>query len=150
MAARLLKERMRKRLRRFGNWFVVGLLRSPLHRLASGSLLLITYRGRGSGRRFTLPVMYAERDGTLTIFVGHPERKRWWRNVRGGAEVEVRLRGRRLRGHAEVVEAAAAVESYLVRYPRSRVAIEVTDTPTFVRIAALTPERGGRPDRASP
>jgi hypothetical protein len=66
---------MRKHLQRSGNLFVIGLLRSPLHRLASGSLLLITYRGRRSGRRFTFPVMYAEREGTLTIFVGHPERK---------------------------------------------------------------------------
>jgi hypothetical protein len=89
---------MRKHLQRFGNLFVIGLLRSPLHRPASGSLLLITYRGRRSGRRFTIPAMYAERDGALTIFVGHPERKRWWRNLRVGAEVEVRLRGRRLRG----------------------------------------------------
>ncbi len=66
---------MRKHLQRFGNVFVIGLLRSPLHRLASGSLLLITHRGRRSGRRFTIPVMYAGREGTLTIFVGHPERR---------------------------------------------------------------------------
>jgi deazaflavin-dependent oxidoreductase (nitroreductase family) len=130
---------MRKHLQRFGNLFVIGLLRSPLHRLASGSLLLITYRGRRSGRRFTIPVMYAEREGTLTIFVGQPEQKRWWRNLRGGAEVEVRLRGRRLRGQAEVVEDSAAVETYLDRYPRARKAIEVADSPTFVRVAALTP-----------
>jgi hypothetical protein len=130
---------MKKPLQRFGNLFVIGLLRSPLHRLASGSLLLITYRGRSSGRHFTIPVMYAEREGTLTVFVGHPEQKRWWRNVGGGAEVEVRLRGRRLRGQAEVVKDSAAVETYLDRYPRARKAIEGADSPTFVRVAALTP-----------
>lgn len=97
------------------------------------------YRGRRSGRRFTIPVMYAEREGTLTIFVGHPERKRWWRNLRVGAEVEVRLRGRRLRGQADVVEDSAAVETYLDRYPRARTVIEAADSPTFVRVAALTP-----------
>ena len=91
------EKRMRNHLQRVGNLFVIGLLRSPLHRLASGSLLLITYRGRRSGRRFTIPVMYAEREETLTIFVGHSERKRWWQNLRLGAEVEVRLRVRRLR-----------------------------------------------------
>jgi deazaflavin-dependent oxidoreductase (nitroreductase family) len=128
-------------LQRLGNFFVVGLLRSPLHRLASGSVLLITYRGRRSGRRFTIPVMYAEREGSLTIFVGHPARKRWWRNLRGGAEVEVRLRGRRLREQAEVVEDGAARATYLDRYPRARVAIDAADTPTFVRITALTPVR---------
>jgi hypothetical protein len=130
---------VRKHLQRFGNFFVIGLLRSPFHRLASGSLLLITYRGRSSGRHFTIPVMYAEREGTLTIFVGHPERKRWWRNLRGGAEVEIRLRGQRLRGQAEVVKDGAAVETYVDRYPGARTAIEVADPPTFVRVAALTP-----------
>jgi deazaflavin-dependent oxidoreductase (nitroreductase family) len=130
---------MNKHLQRFGNLFVIGLLRSPLHRLASGSLLLITYRGRRSGHHFTIPVMYAEREGTLTVFVAHPEQKRWWRNLRGGAEVELRLRGRRLRGQAEVVKDSAAVETYLDRYPRARKAIEAADSPTFVRVAALTP-----------
>ena len=66
---------MGKRFQRFGNFFVIGLLRSPLHRLSSGSLLLISYRGRRSGRRFTIPVMYAEREGTLTIFVGREPRR---------------------------------------------------------------------------
>jgi deazaflavin-dependent oxidoreductase (nitroreductase family) len=130
---------MRKQLQRFGNLLMIGLLRSPLHRLASGSLLLITYRGRRSGRRFTIPVMYAKREGTLTVFVGRPERKKWWRNLRGGAEVEVRFRGRRLRGQAEVVGDSAAVETYLERYPRARAAIEADAWPTFVHISALTP-----------
>jgi hypothetical protein len=89
---------MRKHLRRFGNLFVIGLLRSPLHHLASSSLLLS-----------------------------------------GGAEVEVRLRGRRLQGQAEIAEDSAAVETYLDRYPGARKAIEAADSPTFVRVAALTP-----------
>jgi hypothetical protein len=127
-------------MQRFGNLFVIGLLRSPLHRLASGSLILITYRGRSSGCRFTIPVMYAERDGTLTIFVGHPERKRWWRNLRGGAEVDVWLHGRRVRRRADVVKDRAAVETYLDRYPRARMTIEAADSPIFVRLAVLTPK----------
>jgi hypothetical protein len=89
---------MKKHLQRFGNLFVISLLRSPLHRLASA----------------------AEREGTLTVFDAHPEQKRWWRNLRGGTEVEVRFRGRRLRGQAEVVKDSAAVETYLGRYPGAR------------------------------
>lgn len=131
---------MWEHMKHLGNLFVIGLLRSPFHRLASGSLVLITYRGRSSGRRFTIPVMYAKRDGTLTIFVGHPERKRWWRNLRGGAEVDVWLRGRRVRRRADVVKDRAAVETYLDRYPRARITIETADSPIFVRLAALTPK----------
>ncbi len=44
---------MSGRIRRFGNVFVAALLRSPLHRTLSGSLILISYRGRKSGREYT-------------------------------------------------------------------------------------------------
>lgn len=132
---------MRKRLQRLGNRFTCSLLRSRLHRLASGSLMLVTYRGRRSGDRFTIPVMYVERDGALTIWVGHPERKRWWCNFRDGLEVEVLLRGRRLRGHAQLIEAdSVTIELYLSRFPRARGAIEASDSPTFVRVSALKPD----------
>jgi hypothetical protein len=37
---------MSRLLRRLGNAFVAALLHSPLHRLLSGTLILISYRGR--------------------------------------------------------------------------------------------------------
>ena len=130
---------MRRRVQRLGNVFVILLLRSPLHRLASGSLVLISYRGRRSGRRFTVPVMYAEGGEGLIVLVGHPERKSWWRNLRDGAAVEVRLRGRRLLGQAAVSADTAVASSYLERYPRARAAVAAELEPTFVRISALEP-----------
>lgn len=120
-----------------GNRFVIGLLRSPLHRLASRSLLLITFRGRRSGRLYTIPVMYAEHDRTLTIFVGHAERKTWWLNLGDGAAVDVWLRSRSLRGEATVVNDAEAAEIYVRRYPRARKM--VGSASTFVRITKLEP-----------
>jgi hypothetical protein len=85
-----------------GNRVVRLLLRSPLHPLVSGRLALITVTGRRSGREYTFPVEY-EQDGELvTVTVGWPERKRWWRNLRGaGAQVRLRLRGTERTGHAE-------------------------------------------------
>lgn len=137
--ARAEGRRLSKRLQLLGNLFVIGLLRSPGHRLLSRSLLLISYRGRRSGRRFTVPVMYAEREGALTIFVGHAERKNWWRNLREGAEVEVRLRGERLRGQAALADGAGVADAYLERYPRALAAVEATAEPIFVRVVALEP-----------
>ena len=80
------------------------LLRSPLHPLVSGRLALITVTGRRSGRRFTFPVGY-ERDGDLvTITVGWPQQKLWWRNLRGeGAPVLLRLQGEERKGHAQAL-----------------------------------------------
>src|SRR3954454_18607682 len=79
---------------RVGNPGVRLLLRSPLHPLVSGRLALITVTGRKSGRSYTIPVAYERSGEVVTIGVGWPERKHWWRNLRGdGAPVTLRLRG---------------------------------------------------------
>jgi hypothetical protein len=86
---------------RVGNPAIRLLLRSPLHGAASRSLALISVTGRRSGRVFTFPVAYRQEGETVKIGVGWPERKVWWRNLRGeGAPVRLRLRGRERTGHA--------------------------------------------------
>ena len=70
---------------------VTGLLRSPLHRLLSGSVILLTIVGRKSGRSITFPVQYAASGSELVVFPGRFERKQWWRNLQGPATVEVLL-----------------------------------------------------------
>ena len=76
-------------------------LRSPLHGLASRRFALITYTGRKSGREYTIPTFYRDKDDEVTIAVGWPERKVWWRNLTGeGAPVRLVVRGREVRGHA--------------------------------------------------
>ncbi len=78
-----------------------AVLRSPAHRLASGRLALITYTGRRSGRDYTIPVLYRDKGDEVTIAVGWPERKVWWRNLTGeGGPVRLVVRGHRLEGHA--------------------------------------------------
>jgi hypothetical protein len=59
------------------------------HRLA-----LLTVTGRRSGRTFTFPVAYQmDGDDRVALHVDWPERKLWWRNLRDGARVELRLAG---------------------------------------------------------
>ena len=77
------------------------MLRSPIHRLASGRLALITYTGRRSGREYTIPCFYRDKGDEVTIAVGWPDRKVWWRNLTGkGGAVRVLIRGQELPGHA--------------------------------------------------
>jgi hypothetical protein len=68
------------------------LLRSPLHGLWSGSLMLITFSGRKSGKQFTTPVRYIQNDRMVRCFTS--SRNQWWRNLRGGADVVLRVRGK--------------------------------------------------------
>jgi hypothetical protein len=88
------------------NPLVRWLIRSPLHGLASRRIALITYTGRRSGRRYTIPVGYRIASLQVTITVGSPDRKVWWRSLTGpGAPVELHIGGRRRTGHAVATRA---------------------------------------------
>jgi hypothetical protein len=111
------------RLVRLGNPFVRAILGSRLHPLLSARLLVLTYRGRRTGRSFDIPVRYAEADeGRLVIVAVRPERKLWWRSFDGGANATVTLRGARIavRGALQTgVAREQALAAYVARYPRS-------------------------------
>jgi hypothetical protein len=77
-----------------------ALLNSPLHPLFSRGLALITVTGLRSGCRYTFPVGYRQDEDRVLINVGWPERKYWWRNLRDGGHVEMRIRGVRRAGQA--------------------------------------------------
>ena len=83
------------------------LLSSPFHRLISGSLMVLAFRGRKTGRRYTLPVGYLQNGDRLLVFT----HSRWWKNLRGGAPVTVRLRGRTLEGVATPIDDPQAIAS---------------------------------------
>jgi hypothetical protein len=82
-------------------------LRSPAHRLASGRFALITYAGRKSRREYTIPVFYRDKGKEITIAVGWPDRKIWWRNLTGdGGPVRLVVRGQEVRGYATATREA--------------------------------------------
>lgn len=99
------------------NRAVSALLRSPLHRLLSGRVLLISFAGRTSGRRFTTPVTYTRLDdGRLAFFSNGI----WWKNLAGGAPVTLLLQGRAVPAIAEPSADVATVvretKAYLARH----------------------------------
>lgn len=106
-----------------GNFLVGGVLRSPLHRVMSRSLMLLSFRGRRTGREYTIPVGYARYGpDELIVLAGRPEGKTWWTNMRGGLPVRVRLEGREIEGDARLVkgeEAIPRLTAYLEKLPRT-------------------------------
>jgi deazaflavin-dependent oxidoreductase (nitroreductase family) len=75
------------------------ILRSPIHAMISKTVLLITFTGRKSGKTYTTPVSYSQNGGEITIFT----HANWWKNLRGGAPVSLRIRGQEIQGVAEPV-----------------------------------------------
>ena len=74
------------------NPIVILLLRSPLHSLMDKSTILITFTGRKSGKKYTVPVSYV-RDGDTLLIISQKEHT-WWKNLRGGAQVSLFMKGR--------------------------------------------------------
>ena len=110
------------------------LLKSPVHGIVSRKLLLLTFTGRTSGKRHTLPVGYAREGDTVLIGAAGP----WWKNLRGGAQVTVLLRGRERTGSAEAVSDQAEMA------PLYRTLL--AQNPTHGRFVSIRREPDGMPN----
>jgi hypothetical protein len=111
---------------KIGNRITAGLLRSPLHRVLSGSVDLVRYTGHRSGRTFTTPTQYAHTPDGYEILVGRADTKTWWRNFTEPRELDLLVQGQwhHLVGQAVVGaedpgRAAELLEAYLRRFPRA-------------------------------
>ena len=120
------------RVLRLANPLVRAVLRSPVHRVLSGRLLVLSYRGNRSGRTFRIPLRYAaSADGTVVAVAVRPARKLWWRSFRSGRDGTLVLRGRSVGAHGTLLAGGprdTALDAYVARYPRSA---------RFVRDAAI-------------
>ncbi len=114
------------------------ILRSPLHGLISKNVMLITYTGRKSRQVYTTPVNYV-RDGDALSVTSFRHRT-WWRNLRGGAPVTVRLEGRDLKATAEVIEDDAGVAAGLMAH--------LQEAPQLAKYFQVRLNANGQPDAA--
>ena len=106
------------------NPIVATLLRSPLHAMMSGDVMLLIVTGRKSGKHYTMPVSYLRDGETLRCFTARAGT--WWRNLRGGADVRVLVQGAELAGRAEAItdppeRLRAAIGEFVTRLPRDAV-----------------------------
>ena len=96
------------------------LLRSPLHPLVSRSLMLISFKGRVTGRSYTTPVRYVRDGEKIRCYTSRDAR--WWPNLKHEPAVVLRIRGRDVRCSASVIDDDPAavrtlLASYLAEFP---------------------------------
>jgi hypothetical protein len=113
-----------------------AILSSPLHGLLSSKRLVLIFTGRRSGTRYATPVNYLQRGREVLITTDSS----WWHNLDGGAPVELRLRGRKLRATAEAVRDHDLVAEALTAVVR--------DHPPYGRWAHIRVRADGTPDAA--
>ncbi|MCJ7779916.1 MAG: nitroreductase family deazaflavin-dependent oxidoreductase, partial [Acidimicrobiia bacterium] len=85
-------------------------------------VLLLTTRGRRTGRSRITPLQYEQVSGAFVVASARGERADWYRNVVANPRVEVRVRRSRFSGIAETctdpVRIADFLELRLERHPR--------------------------------
>jgi hypothetical protein len=98
-------------------WFnpiMIWLLKSPFHGIISKGTMLVSVKGRKSGRIISTPTNYLQEGKSLWV-ISWRDRK-WWRNLRGEAVVGVRLAGKDGTGCGHVIEDDKAVAQSLFAY----------------------------------
>jgi len=111
------------------------MLRLPIKPMQE-RLMLLSYTGRRSGRRFTLPLSFVEdADGSLLV----PGGGGWKRNLLPGRPVTIRLRGRRRAATPEVIRDLDEIGRLLPRL--------VSGNPRAEGFIGVPIGSGGRPDR---
>ena len=120
------------------NGLLLTLLKSPLHFILSGSILVLRVTGRKTGTRIELPVNYTPDPGNpqRLLITSQPDRT-WWRNLRGGAAVTLRLRGVDVPARAEVIEDPPQVSSSLQQYLKA--------APEYARYLNVQIDSAGNP-----
>ena len=101
--------RRRARIMRAVNVPMRAVLSLPFATPLSANLMLISYTGRKTGKAYRQPVSYA-RDGAELLTPGGG---RWTLNLKNGRKVRLRLRGRDVPAHADLVADPAEVERLL-------------------------------------
>jgi hypothetical protein len=108
------------------NWAVGAVLRVPaLHRIGSSYVMLLRFRGRKTGRRYTIPVGYYRDGGTVLTTTDD----RWWRNLTPSAPVHLLLERQWCTGMAHAVDdeqdAIAGMAALVTGCPRYAGWIEI-------------------------
>ncbi|MDA2808154.1 nitroreductase/quinone reductase family protein [Nocardiopsis suaedae] len=112
------RDRFRKSFWSSMSGAVSAVLRSRAHPALSGVFMLLTYEGRRTGRVYTLPVAYYLREGgEVWVLSGNGG---WTRNMRGGHEADLLIRGREFRVSGTAVEDTKEVGDMMAELLRER------------------------------
>ncbi|CBG73272.1 conserved hypothetical protein [Streptomyces scabiei 87.22] len=123
---------------RAANRLVRPLLASRLHGILSRFLMLLTYTGRKSGRRITIPVGYFDWDPG-TVLASTFSHSNWIPNLRIGPTVHLRIHGRDYEAVPTVIEDHTAITELLAEFAHRK-------SPREAKMVGLPGDRKPTPE----
>jgi hypothetical protein len=110
-----------------------------LKALESASELEITFVGRKSGKRFSVPIWFVEEAGKLYLLPVNGTASKWFKSVLKNPLVDIRAPGRSATGKARAIMGAKEIDGTMERfrakygagevkkyYPRQDAAVELS------------------------
>ncbi len=117
------------------NTIIGVLLRSPLHGLLSKQALLLSFKGRKSGKVYTFPIGYYHYEGdTLILIPLH----RWWVNLQGNVPVTIWLKGRKYNARANATQGDDTTIAELQKL--------ILESANLMRVYQIERDAQGQPD----
>ncbi|HEX6301139.1 MAG TPA: nitroreductase/quinone reductase family protein [Acidimicrobiia bacterium] len=89
-----------------------------LQSMIGQGVALLSFKGRKTGKPFTIPVSYHREDDVVTIIT--KRQRQWWHNFESPLDVELRLAGRDYTGEAEIESDDSDTREFMVEYLEKR------------------------------
>lgn len=100
------------------SWMKWALTTPGIQNMVGKGVALLTFKGRMTAKRYTIPVSYHRQDDLVTIIT--KRQRKWWHNFEFPIEVELRLAGRIHTGKAEIESDAAETLEFMTEYLKTR------------------------------
>jgi hypothetical protein len=115
-----------------------AILHSPLHRMLSNRFILLSFKGRKSGKVYTILVGYLREGDVIEVI----SPRNWWKNLRGeNASVTVLLKGQWRSGTAEAFHGDETVATGYLRF--------IQKSPALIKMYHIELDTNGQPKRDS-
>jgi len=124
------------------SWMKWALTAPGIQNMVGQSVALLSFKGRKTGKVYTIPVSYDRQDDIVTLIT--KRQRKWWHNFESPIEVELRLAGHTYTGKAEIQadddDTLDFMTEYLKRRPIDAKAYGLTrDDITRRKIAKIIP-----------
>jgi len=133
---RPFRRRAQAGLMRVVNIPVRALLQLPISTPLSGRLMLLSYKGRKTGKSYRQPVSYVQQGDTLLT----PGGGNWKWNLLDGQPVKIKLRGRDVLARPEIIGDPDEIEGLL--------AVMTSKNPTVSAFVGIPRDSDGRLNRS--
>ena len=111
-----------------------AILRSPLHGMLSNRFMLLSFKGRKSGKVYTILVGYRRESNVIEVI----SPRSWWKNLRGeNASVTVLLKGQWCSGTAEAFHGDETVATGYLRF--------IQKSPALIKMYHIELDTNGQP-----